>query len=64
MNISQVLKTRREELNISQDALARHIGFRHRSSIHRLETGELEWKFRDVLKACEFLELCLTVEPV
>jgi predicted transcriptional regulator len=62
MNISKTLKARRLKLNISQAALANHLGFKHKSSIHRLETGELEWKFRDVLKACEFLGLSLTIE--
>jgi predicted transcriptional regulator len=62
MKISDLLKTRRKELNISQEQLAKQLDFKHRSSVHRLETGEIEWKFKDVVKACEFLGLNLTVK--
>lgn len=56
------LKSRRIELGISQAQLAQYIGFKHRSSVHRLETGQLEWKFRDILRACKLLKLNLTIE--
>ncbi len=61
MNISKILKERRQYLNISQETLAKHLGFKHRSSISRLET-DIEWKFRDVVLACEILRIniCLT----
>lgn len=57
MNISEILKTRRLKLNISQADLANRLGFKHRSSISRLEACKIEWKFRDVIKACEILEV-------
>jgi DNA-binding XRE family transcriptional regulator len=60
--IANKLKLRRQELKISQDKLSRHIGFRHRSNISKLEDGKLEWKLKDVIKACELLELELKIE--
>lgn len=62
MNIPEILKARRIKLNISQAALAKYLGFRHRSSINRFETGEREWYLKDVIKACELLKLTLTIE--
>lgn len=34
------IKSRREELNMSQDELARKLGYRSRSSINKIEKGE------------------------
>ena len=61
MDISKLLKARRIELSITQLSLARHIGFANRTSISHLERGKLQWKFKDVLKACELLKLNLTI---
>jgi transcriptional regulator with XRE-family HTH domain len=61
MNISKLLKTRRLELGISQAALAKHLGLAHKSSVHYLESGKQEWKFEQVLKACELLELDIII---
>ncbi|MHA2055360.1 MAG: helix-turn-helix domain-containing protein [Candidatus Hodarchaeales archaeon] len=62
MKIHELLKARRQQLGISQDALANHVGFRHRSNIHRLESGKLEWKFKDVVKACTLLNLEIEIK--
>lgn len=62
MNIPKILKTRRQELGISQATLAKYIGYKHGSSIHWLEVGRSEWKIKDVIKACELLELTLTIK--
>lgn len=64
MIVHESLKTRRLQLGITQAQLALYIGFKHRSTIHRLETNEIEWKIRDVIKACEFLELSLTITNI
>jgi predicted transcriptional regulator len=53
MDIAKILKDRRIALGISQDDLAAHCGFANRSNISRLEAGHLEWKWRDVVKACQ-----------
>ncbi len=57
MNIAKILKKRRKQLSISQATLAEYVGFKHKSSIHRFETGKIEWKFRDVVLACEILKI-------
>ncbi len=62
--VYKFLKVRRIQLGITQSQLASYIGFKHRSSIHRLETNKIEWKIRDVIKACEFLELSLTITNI
>ena len=62
MNISKILKSRRLELGISQATLAHHLGFKHKSSIAKLESGERRWYLEDVIKACEILGLNLTIE--
>ncbi len=64
MNIPQLLKSRRLELDISQQRLAEYIGYRHRSSVHRLETGELEWKMKDFIKACEILRFKVEISKL
>jgi predicted transcriptional regulator len=62
IDIAKILKERRQSLGISQDDLATHCGFAHRSNISRLEAGHLEWKWRDVVKACQFLDMNIKVE--
>ena len=37
--IGQRIRCRREELDMSQDELAKRTGYRHRSSINKIETG-------------------------
>jgi predicted transcriptional regulator len=61
MKIHKLLRTHRKRLGISQDELTQHIGFSHRSQISKLEAGSLEWKFRDVVKACELLKLEINI---
>jgi predicted transcriptional regulator len=61
MDIAQILKDRRAELGIPQDDLAKHCGFAHRSNISRLENGKLEWKYKDVIKACKLLGIKIEV---
>lgn len=61
MNIAKILKERRKALKISQHDLALHCGFVHRANISCLEAGKLEWKFKDVLKACVLLELKISI---
>lgn len=62
MNIAQALNERRLQLAISQQELAEHLGYRNRSSVSLLEKEEREWTFINVVKACELLELELTIK--
>ncbi len=62
MDIAKLLKNRRLDLGISQGSLASHCGFAHRSNVSRLEAGKLEWKWKDVMTACELLELEIDVQ--
>ena len=39
MTIGERIKFKREELNISQDELARRLGYKSRSSINKIELG-------------------------
>lgn len=39
MNLGHRIKKRREELNISQEALAKRLGYKSRSSINKIELG-------------------------
>lgn len=64
MDIARILKDRRVELGISQDELAQHIGFEHRSNVHRLETGKLQWKFANVIKATKMLMLDIEIKKL
>ena len=64
MIIAKILKNRRVFLGISQDRLAAACGFANRASISKLEAGKLEWKWRDVKKACELLELSIEIREM
>lgn len=64
MNIAKVLKRRRQQLNITQAVLAKYIGFKHRSSIQKLEVEFIQWKFRDIVKACELLKININLTNV
>ena len=61
MDIAKVLKERRLALGISQEKLAEHCGFAHRANISRIESGKIQWKYRDVLKACQLLKLKIEI---
>ena len=39
-NIGEIIKKRREELGMSQDELAKKLGYKSRSSIYKIEIGE------------------------
>ncbi len=61
MDIAKILKERRRMLIISQHDLAIHCGFTNRANISKLEAHKLEWKWRDVIKACELLKLKIDI---
>lgn len=42
MTIGERIKIRREELHLSQDELAKRLGYKSRSSINKIETGSRE----------------------
>lgn len=46
MTINQFLRKKRQGLGISQDTVSQALGYAHRSEVHRLETGKLEWRLK------------------
>lgn len=40
MTIGEIIKNRREELKMTQDELARLVGYKHKASITKIESGE------------------------
>lgn len=64
MNIPEHLKQRREELGLSQYQLAKCIGFKHWSSVYKLEAGIREWRLDRLIEACECLELEIKIEKI
>lgn len=62
VDIAKILKERRLSLNISQNELADYCGLVGRANISRFETGKIEWKWRDALKACEALGLKIEIQ--
>mgnify|MGYP000299656556 CR=1 FL=1 len=52
-NLGQKIKKRREELGLSQEDLAKILGYKHKSSINKIELGAADVpraKFRPLLK--------------
>src|SRR5690242_21536258 len=49
------IKTRREELGFSQEAVAKHFGFNDRQTLSAIETGERRVTAEELLKAAEVL---------
>lgn len=56
MTIGQRIKVRREELGLTQDELAKKLGFKHRSSINKIEIGEYEPKQKIIKPLADALE--------
>lgn len=56
MNVGERIKLRREELNMSQDELAKKVGYTSRSSIAKLETNANGMKQSKIIKFAEALE--------
>ena len=44
---------KRQELGISQDTVSQALGYAHRSEIHRLETGRLEFRLKHLFVLAE-----------
>ena len=50
LEIFKRIRARREELGISQEELAKHMGYRSRSSINKIENGEDKEKVKKALE--------------
>lgn len=48
MEINEYLRNKRQELGISQDKISQALGYAHRSEVHKLETGKLEWRLKHI----------------
>lgn len=56
LELHKRIRMRREELNLSQDELARKVGYKSRSSINKIEMGENDipqWKIEAFAKALD-----------
>lgn len=56
MTIGQRIKTRREDLNMSQDDLAKKVGYRSRSSINKIELDLYSLKQSKIKAIADALE--------
>ena len=57
MNFGQFARQLREQHNISQDTMAKKLGFEHRSNISKLEAGKLEWKLSHLTKLAQVFNM-------
>lgn len=55
MKIGKRIKLRREELNITQDELAKALGYKSRSSVNKIELGENELTQKKIAILSEIL---------
>ena len=51
------IKKRREELGLSQDALAKKVGYTDRSSIAKIESGKVDLPQSKILEIAEALRI-------
>lgn len=51
----QFARHKREQAGLTLDTVAEALDYQHRSNVHRLETGRLEWKLASVVKLAELL---------
>ena len=57
MNIGQRIKARREELGMTQDELARAVGYKWRSSINKIETDGARLPQRKIVEIAKALKV-------
>lgn len=57
MTIGQRIKTRREELNMSQEELAKRIGYKSRSSINKIELDLYELRQTKIKSIADALDV-------
>lgn len=57
MKINEKIKNRRIELGMSQDELAKRVGYKNRSSINMIESGQTELRQSKILKIAEALSV-------
>lgn len=60
MTIGEIIRERRIELEISQDELAKKVGYTNRSSIARIESGEIDLPYSKIVAIAS----ALSVDPV
>lgn len=56
MSIGERIKARRLELNMSQEELAKKIGYKSRSSINKIEIGKLQLRQKKIKEIAVALE--------
>ena len=58
--IGRRIRKRREELELSQDTLAKRMGYAHRSSVSKIENGERDFPVSVLCKFAQVLGVSLT----
>ena len=53
MNFGEFARRKREQAGLSQDEVARALGYEHRAAIHKLENGRYEWKLSSVIRPAQ-----------
>ncbi len=59
MNLSKVIRKARRDKELSQDQLAKYLGYSHRSNIQRLEADILELKAKHLIELAALLDIAL-----
>ena len=57
IEIGRKIKNRRRELGMTQEELAEKLGYKHKSSINKLENGTNELQLNAIIKIAEILDI-------
>jgi transcriptional regulator with XRE-family HTH domain len=55
LKIGHFIRLKRQQANLTQEQCATALGFEHRSTYNRLESGKLKWKLESFVKMAELL---------
>ena len=58
-NLPTLLRRARRARNLTQQQIADHLGFAHRSQVSKIEKGDLELSAKNLLKLARLLDLDL-----
>ena len=59
INLPQVIRQARVKARYSQDEIAQHLGYTHRATVHRIETGTLGLKAEHLIILARLLNIDL-----
>ena len=58
-NLPKIIRKARRDKELSQDQIAKYLGFSHRSNVQRLEAGILELKANHLIRLAALLDIDL-----